>query len=54
MSEVATRKLVDWERSMLTSFHQCLEDDEEATPSMKAAMKNEQAGTILNMKGSGV
>ena len=45
MSEGATRKLIDLERCMLTSFHQCVEDDKEATPSLRAAMKKAQAGS---------
>ena len=52
MSEGAAKKLVDLERSMLTSFHQCIEDDKEATPSKKAVMKKVQAGSAFNMKGS--
>ena len=45
VSEGATRKLIDLERSMLTSFHQCVEDDKEATPTMRAVMKKAQAGS---------
>ena len=45
MSEGATRKLIDLERSMLTSFHQCVEDDNEGTPSMRAAIRKAQAGS---------
>ena len=53
MSEGATRKLDDLESSMLTSFHQCVEDDKEVPPLMKAAKKKVQAVSALNMKGSG-
>jgi len=47
MSKGATRKLIDLERCMLTSFHQCVEDDKEATQLMRATMKKVQAGSAL-------
>ena len=49
VSEEATRKLIDLERSMLTSFHQCVEDNKEATQLMRAMMKKVQAGSALGI-----
>jgi len=33
----------------VTSFHQCVEDNKEATPSMRAVMKKAQAGSVQHI-----
>ena len=54
VSEGATKKMVDLEKSVLANFIELVEADKEATASMKLAMRKAQGGALLDMKGSSI